>query len=763
VTAADHGKITASMAASLLTRMGFWARSARDQALYHLGFEMRDLRSLTLGLRGRVHAALRDTRGLHDWLCPGVPRSRDPRYQEWLCRNSPSERKLKALRGEMPGLRSTPRISVIVPVYETPEPFLRAMIDSVRAQVYPNWQLCLVDDGSKRPHVKSVLVEAARADPRIEVLSLETNQGMVAASNAAAAMAKGEFLALLDHDDLLTVDALFEVARALNEHADVDMIYSDEDKVDETGLLSGPFFKPDFCPDSFLSRMYPCHLTVLRRALFEELKGFRAEYEGGHVYDLTLRLTERTSLDRVRHIPRILYHWRMHAGSTARDAAQKPYVYDADRRAIQAAVDRRGEPGRVTASPGPAGCWSIRYEITRPGKVSIIIPTRDQPEILEACVASIFERSAAFSDFEVIVVDNGSVEPKTLLLFDAWRTREPDRFQTIRVDVPFNFSLLCNRGVQASNGDYLLFLNNDTKVITDDWLPAMIEQAQRPSIGAVGALLLYEDGTVQHAGAILGLGGVAAHSHRGAPGESPGYAGQLVSINNYLSVAGACLMCRRGLFEELKGFDEVLPGDYEDVDLCLRMFERGLWNVCLPHVRLYHFESKSRGKDYRHKDPEQRRHTVDYIVSKWRKYIDHDPCYNPNLTRAHEDYRINLDDQEPQDLAAFDSRADRKRPFLCVVDEASAHGGALVVRGWAMGRSGERLRRAHVLGGGVAADALVGLPRPDVHQSYPELGNEAAGFHLHTPLPASASRRLRVTLELSAEGLSERIDLKVRA
>jgi GT2 family glycosyltransferase len=743
--------------------MGFWARSARDHARHHLGLGPRNRRSVIFGLRERVHAAVRDTDSLHNWLCPGVPRSRDPRYQEWLCQNAPSERRLGALRDEVSGLRVRPAISVIVPVYETPERFLREMIDSVKAQVYPDWQLCLVDDGSKQPHVKEVLSQGAETDARIKVLSFETNRGMVAASNAAAAMANGEFLALLDHDDLLTPDALFEVARTLNEHRDADMVYSDEDKVDETGLLSGPFFKPDFCPDSFLSRMYPCHLIVLRRSLFEELQGFRAEYEGGHVYDLTLRLTERTSLERIRHIPRILYHWRMHAGSTAQDAAQKPYVYDADRRAIQAAVDRRGEPGRVAASPGPAGCWITRYEITRPGKVSIIIPTRDQPEILEACIASIFERSAAFSDFEVIVVDNGSVEPRTLQLFETWRTREPERFQAVRVDVPFNFSLLCNRGVQASRGDYLLFLNNDTKVITDDWLPAMIEQAQRPSVGAVGALLLYEDGTVQHAGAILGLGGVAAHSHRGAPGDSPGYAGQLVSINNYLSVAGACLMCRRTLFEELQGFDEVLPGDYEDVDLCLRMFERGLWNVCLPHVRLYHFESKSRGKDYRHKDPEQRRHTVDYIVSKWRKYIDHDPCYNPNLTRAHEDYRINLDDREPQDLAAFDSRTDRKRPFLCVVDEASAHGGALVVRGWAMGRGGERLRRAQVVGGGVAADALIGLPRPDVLQSYPELGNETAGFHLHTPLPPTATRRLRVTLELSAFDLTERIELKVRA
>jgi GT2 family glycosyltransferase len=751
-----------AMLASLSTRMGFWARSARDQARHRWHQSLRGLRPLTRGWRERVHAAVRDADSLHAWLCPGVPRSRDPLYQEWLCRHFPSERALRGLREEMASLRVTPTISVMVPVRETPDRFLREMIESVRAQVYPHWQLCLVDDGPSPPHVRTMLAQHARTDSRIEVRASEKRVGMAAALNPAARMAKGHFLALLDPEDLLTPDALFEVARTLDQHPDADMIYSDEDTVDETGLLSGPFFKPDFCPDSFLSRLYTSHLTVLRRALVLELGGFRSEYEGGERYDLALRLCERTSAGRIRHIPRILYHRRLHAGSAARDAAPMPCTADADRRALEAAIARRGEPARVLPAEGGAG-WIVRYGITRPGKVSIIIPTRDQPEILETCLGSIFERSAAWPDFEVIVVDNGSTEPRTLALLEAWRAREPDRFHTIRLDIPFNFSLLCNRGAATSRGDYLLFLNNDTKVITDDWLPAMMEQAQRPSIGAVGALLLYEDGTVQHAGAILGLGGVAAHSHRGSPGDGPGYAGQLASVNNYLSVAGACLMCRRRLFEEMGGFDEVLPGDYEDVDLCLRFFERGLWNVCLPHVRLYHYESKSRGKDYGHKDPEQRRHNVDYVVAKWRKYIDHDPCYNPNLTRSHEDYRINLDELEPRHAVAYDSRARETSRFLCVVDEASACGGALVVRGWAMGRAGEPLRCARVEGAGLAADATVGLPRPDVRQCYPQLGNEAPGFHLHAPLPPGAARRLRVTLELRADGLAERIDLKVRA
>ena len=403
---------------------------------------------------------------------------------------------------------------------------------------------------------------------------------------------------------------------------------------------SGPFFKPDWEPShSFLSRMYTCHLSAYRRSLVEEIGRFRTGFEGGQSYDLALRLTERTS--RIHHIPKVLYHWRMHSESTAADDSQKLHVYEADRRALQDAVDRRGEPGIVLRVPGELACYAVRYQILEMRKVSIVLPSRNQGEMLNTCLGSIFSRTT-WTDFEVILVDNGSTEPRALEAIADWGRREPERFRALHLDIPFNFSTLCNAGARAAHGDYLLFLNNDTEVITPDWIEAMVEQAQRRSIGAVGALLLYEDGTIEHAGAILGLGGLAAHSHRGFPSTTPGYAGQVASTNNYLSVAGTCLMLRRVLFEECGGFDERLPGDYEDVDLCLKLWTRGLRNVVLPHVRLFHDQSISRGRDYVRRDPGQRslrHHTHSGALAE---YIDHDRCYNPNLTRGSEDYGLDV-------------------------------------------------------------------------------------------------------------------------
>ena len=391
-----------------------------------------------------------------------------------------------------------------------------------------------------------------------------------------------------------------------------------EDKVDEHGVLSGPFFKPDWCPDSFLSRMYVCHLTVLRRGLVEALGRFRTEYEGGHVYDLVLRLTERS--DRILHIPKILYHWRIHSDSTARDPAVKPWVYEADHRALQRAIDRRGQPGQVVPVPGFPGFYIVRYQIRQYDKVSIIIPTRDHAELLDKCLASVFAKST-YPDFEVILIDNGSVEPPTAQLIATWTKREPERLRCIRLDIPFNFSRLCNHGVAHARGTYLLFLNNDTEVITPDWIDGMVEQAQRPAIGAVGALLIYADGSIQHAGAILGLGGLAAHSHRGCSSESPGYAGQVISINNYLSVAGACLMCRRTVFDEVGRFLEDLPSGYEDVDLCFSIRSLGFKTIYQPKSAVIHYRGGTAGTDTRNGFKRYQEINRKKFREKWRDVL----------------------------------------------------------------------------------------------------------------------------------------------
>jgi GT2 family glycosyltransferase len=560
-------------------------------------------------------------------------------YARWLSKNFPREADLKKMAETVEIFPYKPVISIIMPVFNPPEQFLRAAIASVLEQVYPNWELCIADDASTKPDVKSVLEEYAHKDARIKVVFRTENGHISQASNSALELATGEFISLLDHDDCLTPDALYEVALLLNRHPEADMIYSDEDKIDQQNRLKDPFFKPEWCPDSFLSRMYTCHLGTYRRSLVEQIGGFRVGYEGSQDYDLVLRLTEKTS--NIFHIPKILYHWRIHPESTAAGVAGvKSYAQLAAEKAIAEALARRNEPGKVTGIPEFPGNYSVRYEISNYKRVSIIIPTRNLGTILNKCLESIFQKST-YPDYEVIVIDNGSTEAKTLSIISQWLEQQPERFKCYPLDIPFNYSQLNNYAASKAEGDYLLFLNNDTEVVTPDWIEAMVEQAQRASIGAVGALLLYPDNSIQHAGVVLGLGGVAAHSHRYFPATTPGYVCQVKTINNYSAITGACLMCRREIFAEIGGFDETLAVAYNDIDLCLEMSNLGYRNVYLPHVVLYHYESKSRGYEDTPEKITRLHKEADYLLSKWQKIVENDPCYSPNLTRDREDYSIN--------------------------------------------------------------------------------------------------------------------------
>ncbi|NJO42794.1 MAG: glycosyltransferase family 2 protein [Cyanobacteria bacterium RU_5_0] len=538
-------------------------------------------------------------------------------------------------------LRYQPLISIIMPVYNTPEQFLREAIDSVLRQIYPHWELCIADDASSQAHVRSILQSYAAQDPRIKLVFRAKNGHISAASNSAIELATGAFIALLDHDDVMRPEALYEVVSLLNQHPEADMIYSDEDKLNSQGDRVEPFFKPDWCPDSFLSRMYTCHLGVYRRQLIDRLGGFRVGYEGSQDHDLVLRLTEFT--DRVFHIPKVLYHWRIHAASTASSFNAKSYVVDAAKRAIADAVERRGEKVKaIDSNDNFPGIYIVRYQITDYKRVSIIIPTHNLSQILEACLRSIFDKTT-YPNYEVILIDNGSDEIETLQVIQNWQTIEPKRFRCYPFNIPFNYAKLNNFAVTQAQGDYLLFLNNDVAVITSDWLEAMVEQVQRKAIGAVGSLLLYPDDTVQHAGVILGVGGVANHSHRHFPIGHPGYVGQLAAINNYSAITGACLMCRREVFEQVGGFDEHFAVAYNDVDLCLKMKQHGYHNVYLPHVMLYHHESKSRG----YEDTPEKQHRfgqeVDRLQQKWGTLLEHDPCYNLNLSREKGDYCLAID------------------------------------------------------------------------------------------------------------------------
>jgi O-antigen biosynthesis protein len=568
---------------------------------------------------------------------PGIPGEDDSAYARWLLAHGSRPADLRRMRETLPLLAYRPRFSVLMPVYDAPERFLRAAIESVFDQVYPDWELCIADDASPAPHVREVLEEYAAADARVKLVFRETNGHIAASSNSALAAAGGEFVALLDHDDLLAPDALYEAAKLLQRERDADVIYSDEDKIDEEGRRSEPYFKPDWSPESFLSRNYVSHLGVYRTALVRELGGFREGFEGSQDYDLLLRASERTP--RIRHIPRVLYHWRVHAGSTAAGRERKSYAHDAAARALEEALARRGEPAHVEPAEDVPGLYTVRYALRDPGLVSIIVPTRDHGDDVERCLRSVFERSS-WHDFEVVLLDNGSTDPDSLRVFGAWLEREPERVRLVRDDRPFNFSALNNRAAAEARGKYLLFLNNDTEVVTPDWIEAMLEQAQRPPIGAVGAKLLYRDDTIQHAGVVIGLGGVAGHSHKHYPADAPGYFYTLQSVTNYSAVTAACMMMRRAVFEELGGFDESLAIAFNDVDLCLRARAAGYRSVYLPHVVLYHYESKSRGYEDTPEKMERFLSEQTVMRTRWRTAELPDPCYNPNLTHVTEDYAI---------------------------------------------------------------------------------------------------------------------------
>ncbi|AFZ08066.1 glycosyl transferase family 2 [Oscillatoria nigro-viridis PCC 7112] len=523
-----------------------------------------------------------------------------------------------------------PLISIVMPVYNTLEQFLREAIQSVLNQSYTHWELCIADDASTQPHVKRILEEYAAKDARIKGVFRSQNGHISRASNSALQLATGEFISLLDHDDLLVADALHEVVMLLNEHPDADMIYSDEDKVDDRNNVCLPCYKPDWCPDSFLSRMYTCHLGTYRRSLVNEIGGFREGFEGSQDYDLVLRLTEKTN--KIFHIPKILYHWRFHPESASASREAKPYAYEAAVRTLTDAIRRRGEPGQVLTHQNYPGHYTIRYAIKSDKLVSIIIPTRDFGSILNKCLESIFTHTL-YPNYEVIVIDNGSVEVETTKLIKKWQNLQPAKFKCYRLDIPFNYSRINNFGVEKSQGDYLLFLNNDTQVHQEDWLNAMVEQAQRQSIGAVGGMLLYPDNSIQNTGFILGVNGIASHAYKGISKAVP--YDDMVHIgftNNVSAVTGACLMCRREVFTSIGGFDENLPIVFSDVDLCLKMMANGYRNIYISHAKVWHQELK--GWAFELTDVEQLKieeTAAKLMVARWNKFIKRDPCFSQHL------------------------------------------------------------------------------------------------------------------------------------
>jgi len=541
------------------------------------------------------------------------------------------------MRRESRAFAYRPKISIVMPTYNSKPEWLDAAINSVRDQYYDNWELCIADDCSPNSSVRAQIERRAEGDDRIKVTCLTKNQGIAGASNAALSMASGEFVAFLDHDDELKPYALYEVVKLLNQQPDLDYIYSDEDKRDFAGHLAEPFFKPDWSPDFLRSVNYVCHLSVYRRSLVEALGGLRSECDFSQDYDLVLRVSERTK--RIAHIPVPLYTWRMAEGSAAEEENAKPQATDASKKALSDHLQRTKQPGRVEDGLWP-GTFTVRYEIKGSPLVSIIIPTKDKVSLLRDCVESVRLRSD-YQNFEVIIVDNGSVEAETKAYFDRV-TSQDKRVRVMAAPGPFNFSVLNNDAVRKeSHGEHLLFLNNDTEVMRKDWLNAMVEHSQRPEVGAVGARLLYKDGRVQHAGVLLGLGGVAGHAFQFQDGEDPGYQARNLVTQNYSAVTAACMMMRRDVFDEVGGFNERdLTVAFGDVDLCIRIREKGYLIVWTPYAELHHYESASRGYEDSPEKIERFQREINYMKRRWGPVLHNDPFYNPNLTRAYHDFRI---------------------------------------------------------------------------------------------------------------------------
>lgn len=533
-----------------------------------------------------------------------------------------------------------PLISLVLPVYNPPEKWLRHAIQSVLGQHYSNWELCIADDCSTAPHVREVLEEYRRRDPRIKVVYRERNGHISAASNSALELVSGDFVALLDHDDELTSDALLWVAEEINRHPDVALIYSDEDKLTVEEERREPYFKPEWNPDLLLSQNYICHLAVYRTDLLRSLGGFRVGFEGAQDYDLVLRYIERIAPEQICHIPRILYHWRAIPGSTAHITEEidaKPYALDAAIRAIDEHLKRVGTAAEVSEDEIARGSYRVRYALPEEKPlVSLIILTRNGLALVRQCVTSIVEKTL-YKPYEILIVDNGSDDPDTLAYLR--QLQEQGVARVVRDDTPFNFPALNNRAVQEAKGSIIGLLNNDIEVISPDWLGEMVSHALRPQIGAVGARLWYPDDTLQHGGVIL-VGGVAGHAHKNLPRGELGYARRAVLVQNYSAVTAACLILRKEVYLEVGGMDEKLAVAFNDVDFCLRILKAGYRNLWTPYAELYHHESATRGFEDTPAKKARFDGEIRFMRERWGELLDNDPAYNPNLAFDREDFSL---------------------------------------------------------------------------------------------------------------------------
>lgn len=556
----------------------------------------------------------------------------DVDYGTWYQRHEAPEEILKEQRETQ--LKYTPLISIVVPVYDTPIQYLEQMIESVRRQSYEKWELCIANASPMNAKVQATIEAYVRQDARIRVRKVMENQGIAQNTNEAIDMALGEYIGFLDHDDLLAADALFEIAAKLNENSELEMLYTDEDKVTEDlSQHIQPHFKPEFNLDLLRSNNYICHFCVIKRSLLIEVGGLREEFNGAQDYDLFLRCVEKAK--EIARIPRILYHWRTHRASTADNPSNKRYAYEAGKRAIEEHLKRCGEKAVVSCKKD-LGFYRVKYELRENSLVSIIIPNKDHVEDLKQCLKAI--QNTTYKNYEVIIVENNSVEEAT---FDYYRSIVSNQTKVITWEREFNYAAINNFGVKQARGEYLLFLNNDVSANNAAWMEEMLSNCQRKNVAVVGAKLYYPNNTIQHAGVILGIGGVAGHAFLGLPKGFSGYMHKASLQQDLSAVTGACMMVKKTVFEEVDGFTEELAVAFNDIDFCLKVREKGHLVVFNPYVELLHDESRTRGAE----DTEEKMRRFDsectYMKLRWSEILQKgDPMYNPNLTLKKWDYRL---------------------------------------------------------------------------------------------------------------------------
>jgi len=559
-------------------------------------------------------------------------------YLDWVRKyDTLSSKEIEEVKFEILSFATKPVISLIMPVFNPNPSWLVEAIESIQKQLYPYWELCIADDCSTDPEVRRILIYYQGLDDRIKVIFRSTNGNISVASNSSLELATGDYIALFDHDDILPTHALFWVAKAIINNPDAKLLYSDEDKIDENGIRQSPYFKCDWNPELLYSQNMISHLGIYQTKIIRKIGGFRVGYEGSQDYELALRFVEQIDESEIVHIPKVLYHWRLHQNSTSFNPHCKNNAYLAAEKAVNEHLSRINKMATVTVMH--PGMYRVKYQnVVPPPHVTIIIPSRNQSNLLRNCISSILGKTN-YLGFDILIINNASDEPDFFELIDDLSS--DTRVTCISDNRPFNYSALKNRAVNQAIGKYVCLLNNDTEVITAEWLSEMMSVGVQPGIGAVGAKLYYPDGKIQHAGVILGIGGLASHAHKFLSANTHGYFGRAILMQEISAVTGACLLVEKSKYLEVGGLDEVnLPVAFNDVDFCLRLKKLGYRNIWTPFAELYHHESISRGDDTSTEKIVRFQNEILYFTEKWKQYIENDPAYNPNLTFTNEKFEL---------------------------------------------------------------------------------------------------------------------------